>query len=310
MTIELRTIVDDADLARLIEIHNAIEPRPVTVESFRAERAVAVAAMDLLAFDDGTIAGAGSVGWGPTGAESGTAFIGTWVLAGHRRRGVGAELYAAMADFARAGGMTKAHAFVTEDDGASLRFAERRGFGIKSRGQLGYLTLPGAPRPATAAPTDIRTTSLAERPELARALYELSMRVRPEIPALKDEPLPSFEAWRGSTIDDPGYSPDLSVIAVEADGSVAGALEVFDNADGTAFIGMTAVDPDARRRGIARCLKEELTRRAGAGGFHRIETYNDGANERIRGLNVDLGYVYYPTVLMLKAQIDDVAEAT
>ena len=53
-----------------IEIHNAIEPRPMTVESFRAERAVAVAALDLLAFDDDVIAGAGTVGWGPTSAES------------------------------------------------------------------------------------------------------------------------------------------------------------------------------------------------------------------------------------------------
>jgi GNAT superfamily N-acetyltransferase len=310
MTIDVRPAVGDEDIARLVEIHNAIEPRPVTVESFRAERAVAVAAQDLLAFDDGVIAGAGTVAWGPTGAESGSAFIGTWVLADHRRRGIGAELYTRMAEFARALGMSHAQGFVNEDDGPSLRFAERRGFHVKSRGQLGYLTLSGAPRPQTPAPAGIGTTSLADRPELARALYELSMRVHPEIPALKDEPTPSFEAWRGSTIDDPGYSPDLSVIAVDADGSVAGALEVFDNADGTAFIGMTAVDPDSRRRGIARCLKEELTRRATAGGFHRIETYNDGANERIRGLNIDLGYVYYPTVLMLKAQIDDAAEAT
>ena len=304
MVIELRPAVGDADLARLIEVHNAIEPRPITVEAFRAERATALAALDLLAFDDGALAGAGTVGWGPTSAESRSAFINPWVLPDHRRQGIGATLFNTLADFARAGGVKHLHAFVTEGDEPSMAFAERRHFHIQSRGQLGALALPAAPRAAAPPPTGIHTTSLAERPGLDRDVYDLAVRVRPEIPALKDEPTPSFEAWRASTIDDPGYATDLSPIAIDADGTVVGALDVYDNADGTAFIGMTAVDPGFRRHGIARYLKEELTRRATVAGFERIETYNDGANERIRGLNVDLGYVYLPPVLMLKGPID------
>ncbi len=132
------------------------------------------------------------------------------------------------------------------------------------------------------------------------------MRVRPEIPALAAEPIPSFEAWRGSTIDDPGYLPSLSPLALDADGAVVGSMDVYDGADGSAFIGMTAVDPASRRRGIGRYLKEELTRRATEAGFERIDTYNDGSNDRIRNLNIDLGYVYQPPVLMIKGPIDAV----
>ncbi len=66
---------------------------------------------------------------------------------------------------------------------------------------------------------------------------------------------------------------------------------------------MTTVHPDARRRGIARLLKVELARRARAAGWRRIETYNDGSNDRIRGLNESLGYVYDVTHIVMRGPL-------
>ena len=66
---------------------------------------------------------------------------------------------------------------------------------------------------------------------------------------------------------------------------------------------MTAVHPDARRRGVARLLKIELARRARDAGWVGIETYNDGSNERIRGLNESLGYVYDPPYVSLRGPL-------
>jgi RimJ/RimL family protein N-acetyltransferase len=87
------------------------------------------------------------------------------------------------------------------------------------------------------------------------------------------------------------------------DGRLVGSIQIYDNAEGTAFIGMTAVDPGARRQGIARALKVELARRAASTGWHRIETYNDEANIRMRALNEALGYVYMPVYVNLKGPL-------
>ncbi len=304
MVIELLPAASDAELAQMIETRNLVDPHPMTVAAFLAERAVALKVLNVNAMRDGSVAGAASLGWGTMGVESKTAFLEIWVLPDHRRHGVGSALYRELAVIAAEAGMTHLRGEIVEGHVASLRFAEQRGFQVQSRGQIGSLALPAPPRPPVPAPSGTTSSSLADQPDLVRGVYDLSMRVRPEIPALKAEPIPSFEAWRGSTIDDPGYLPSLSPIALDDKGRVIGSMDVYDGADGSVFIGMTAVDPESRRRGIGRYLKEELARRATAAGFERIETYNDGSNDRIRNLNIDLGYVYLPPVLMVKGPID------
>ncbi len=143
---------------------------------------------------------------------------------------------------------------------------------------------------------------MAERMDLERDLYEIHRLTHHEIPFLASQPIPSFETWQETGSADAGYLADLSLLAIE-DGPLLGAVEVFDNGDDVIFIGMTAVHPDARRRGIARLLKVELERRARAAGIRRIETYNDGTNERIRGLNESLGYVYNPPYVALRGPL-------
>ena len=144
--------------------------------------------------------------------------------------------------------------------------------------------------------------AFAERPDLERAIYDLDILVQPEIPTMALEPTPSFEAWQEQTSGDPGFLRELSVMAVQ-DESVLGSIQMYDNADGVAFIGMTAVHPDQRRHGIARALKVEVAARAARSGWRQIETYNDGTNERMRALNVELGYEYRPRMVNLKGPL-------
>ena len=299
MTIQIRPVETDDDFERFMAIRNAVDPHPMTGGSFRAERKTAIGQRHLLATEGGADVGAATIGWNAMSMESGGAFLDAWVLPAYRGRGAGSAMFDDLTAAARDVGLTRLFAAVVDGDAPSLAFARHRGLEVDGQGQEGHLDLATAPDRSDTTLPGITTTSLAERPDLARAIYDLSMRVRPEIPMLANEPTPSFEAWRSSTIDDPGYVPELSVLALDGE-RVVGALDIYDNTGGVAFIGMTAVDPGARRRGIGRYLKEELTRRAKTAGWQRIETYNDGANERIRGLNVALGYVYGPVILVLR----------
>ena len=119
--------------------------------------------------------------------------------------------------------------------------------------------------------------------------------------------LSSFEAWQAQTSGDTGFLPELSVIALRA-GQVVGAIQMYDNADGVAFIGMTAVHPDHRRAGIARAMKTEVAARAARAGWRQLETFNDGTNERMLALNLELGYAYLPRVVNLKGPLPDLPE--
>ena len=163
--------------------------------------------------------------------------------------------------------MERMTTLVYADDADAIAFVERRGLAIDGGGQLGKLDLTG-PRRIEASD---RSTVSRSRPwpsgrDLEPELYEIHKLTFPEIPFLAKEPMPSFETWQETGTADAGYLADLSLLAIE-DGRLLGAVEVYDNGDDVIFIGMTAVHPEARRRGIARQLKVELERRARAAGI-------------------------------------------
>ncbi len=299
MDITIREATGDADLARVLAVRNAIEVERLSVAGLHAERSSATATLDLMAESGGTDVGAGSVAWGPMSVESRNVFIFVWVLPDHRHRGIGGRLLDRLVTFSRDHGMERMTTLVYADDLDAIGFVERRGLQADGGGQLGRLDLSGPPIDRGLEPPDgVEVATLADRPDLERAVYDLDMLVHPEIPFLTGEPLPTFDTWRAMGLDDPGYLPGLSLLAIE-DERLLGSIQIYDNADQVVFIGMIAVHPDARRRGIARLLKAELERRARTAGIRRIETFNDGTNQRIRGLNESLGYVYNPPYVKL-----------
>jgi GNAT superfamily N-acetyltransferase len=294
---------DDEQLGRWLAVRNQVEQRPVTVAGYRAELSSVMEHIELLAVRDGVDVGGGGGGWGAILAEFSEMFIEVWVLPGHRRQGIGTALADRLVAFAIEHGMVNGRSGVIDGDEASVRFVERYGLTEYSRGQIGGLELTAEHAAAVPAlPEGVTLTSLAERPDLARALYDLDVLVQPEIPSLASSPIPSFEAWRAQAVDDPGFVTDLSVIALRGD-RVVGTIQLYDDADGTAVIGMAAVDPGARRQGIARALKVEMARRAATTGWRRIDTFNDGSNDRMRALNIELGYVYLPRRIGFKGPL-------
>lgn len=304
MTLSLHEPTTDVDFERWLRIRNAVDPRSMTLVNLRAEMLAAVAERFVIGSVDDRDVAAGMVAWGPTGAETGVAFIDLWVLPGERGRGVGGTIVEHLVPFARERGQDRYWAYVRDGDEASLAFAQRRGLQVEGGGQLGQLDLTGVGLASAVATAldGVEIVAFADRPDALRDIYEVEMLGRPEIPTLTDEPLPTFETWQESTVREAGFLPDLSLIALDGD-RVVGQIQVFDDGEQTAFIGMTAVHPEARRRGIARALKTELTRRAIAAGWRRIDTYNDGTNEGIRALNESLGYVYLPRFLLLKGPL-------
>lgn len=303
MDLTILEATTNADLERVLAVRNVME-RPLTLAGLHAERSSVQASLDLIATAaDGTDIGSGSVAWGPISADSRNVFIFAWVLPEHRRQGIGSALLERLVTFARAHDMQRMTTLVYEDDPASIAFIERRGLAIDGGGQIGRLDLTGPdPDRGARAVEGVSVEAWVDRRDLERDLYELDMLVRPEIPFIANEPEPSFEAWQAAGSNDPGFLPGLSLLAL-ADGHLAGRIEVYDNGDGVAFIGMTSVHPDFRRRGVARLLKVELERRARAGGWNAIETFNDGTNERIRNLNESIGYVYDPPYVSLRGPL-------
>jgi GNAT superfamily N-acetyltransferase len=304
MDATIRAATTEDDVEAWLALRNAVDPRPLTLAGLRAERTAMLTGLDLLAEVDGRAVGAGAVGWGPVSEESRNVFVDCWVLPDHRRNGIGGRLWAQLTTFAREGGMERATVIVLEGDDASLRFGGRRRLRVDGGGSLGHLDLTTLPEDAAIEPiAGVTVSTFSDRPDLEHDVYELDVLVHPEIPFLAGEPMPSFEAWHATGVDDEGFVPGLSLIAVES-GRVIGATQIYDSADGTVFIGMTTVHPDARRRGVARHLKRELASRARVAGIRRIETFNDGTNQRIRALNESLGYVYDPPFIVLRGPLD------
>jgi RimJ/RimL family protein N-acetyltransferase len=301
--IRIRPAETDADRARWLEIRNAVDIRSWSAATLELETGHSLALRLILGSVGQGDVGAGMAAWGATLAESRTAFIKVWVLPEDRHRGLGTALAADLFAFALDGGQERCASATVEGDEASLRFATRLGLSIEGRAQYGSLDLSG-PETAgpTAGPDDIAIASYAERPDLVRAIYELDLAVMPEVPAMRGLVKPSFEAWSADTIDDPALSHDMSLVALEGD-RVVGSIEIYDEGDGVAIIGLTAVDPAARRRGIATRLKVEMARRARAAGWRRVDTQNDGSNEAIRGLNARLGYVYDAPRLLVRGPL-------
>ena len=295
-------VVTDADLETVLDIRNRFDAQPISVTTLRARIADDVATQALIARSDGTPIAASWGSWNRWLEAIGEATFRIWVLPEWRGRGVGSRLFEDLREFSLAKGAVTADGRVQEGDAASLAFVRNRGLEIYGRVQFGLYDLDLA---RAAGPTDrpagITLASVAERPDLRRAVYELESSTWREIPHLVDVAPPTWEAWSAHLAEDV-YLPDLSLVALEGD-AVVGSLSVDDDGEGDAFVIMLCVAPSMRRRGIGRALKMELARRAAAAGRRHLITQNDGSNAKVVGLNESLGYRYLPAMLLVRGPL-------
>jgi GNAT superfamily N-acetyltransferase len=226
------------------------------------------------------------------------------VLPEERGHGVGTMLYEALSKHAARLGLSSLWGRIGEGDSASLSFAEHRGFREVSREYEVVLDVAQAEL-AGDPPAGVELVSLADRPDLERAVYDVDLEVAPDVPSHEEaHESMIFERWRATYLEGPGAVPEACIVAI-ADGEVVGytGLRRRGSVSPTAENLLTAVRRPWRRRGIAVALKREQIRRAREAGIEEIYTTNDETNTGMRGVNAHLGYRPAPTRILVSGPL-------
>lgn len=244
---------------------------------------------DLIAREDGVVLGSAFAALFPGLPESPRVMV--TVPPGRRGRGAGTALYSGLSDWAREHGLETLEAVVADNDPDSLAFAQRRGF-VEERREKGVaLDVTAIDPPAVELPAGVEIVTWAERPELARGLYEVSVDASPDVPGYEDEEHEPFEAWLAHDMQGPGDRADATFVAVAGDEVVGYAkFSLSSTATTSAYHDLTAVKRAWRGRGIARALKSAQIGWAKANGYELLRTTNDERNVAMRRLNEQLGY--------------------
>jgi mycothiol synthase len=214
------------------------------------------------------------------------------VLPEHRRQGVGTRIYEALSEHARRLGRESLWGRVRKDDSGSRNFVRNRGFREAGREYEVVLDTALADT-SSSVPDGIELISLADRPDLEQAVYEVDCEVGADVPRPEGDDFEGqpFARWREQYLEGPGAVPNAMIAALAGD-EVVGytGLRRRGASSPVAENMLTAVRRDWRRRGIATALKREQVARAREAGIEQIFTTNDETNAGMRGVNARLGY--------------------
>ena len=287
--LEVARVQTDADLEVMIAVRTAADPDrpPPRLENLRHNLAANETLVYVVAQLDGEPAGCGFVD--PWPDEFAPAHL--VVVPALRRRGVGSALLAELGGRALKAGRPELEGEVVESDLAAQEYLERRGYRVVGGEKVVALDLTALePEPAQ-VPPGVEIVALADRPELAEALYAVGIEAAADIPGNAGDM--SFEQWRAIELDRPTRRRDLLFVAV-ADGEPVGYVSMDDNgSDG--YNGLTAVRRAWRRRGIATALKRTQIAAAKRAGFERLITGSEERNLPMQSLNAKLGYEPEPS---------------
>jgi len=288
--LEVTPCADERDEQVSLDVYNAVWPHAAfTMDEVRSFKQSVRAHHDVVARLDGVPVGSALTVVVPHRADRVLTVV--TVLASHRRRGVGRALFASLSAWTGERGIAEVEVPVLDDDPESLAYATRRGF-VEERRELGVvLDLTGMEQPALEPPEGIEIVAWADRPELARGIYEVSLEAYPDIPGFEDDELESFEDWLAHDMQGSGDRPEATFAAIAGEEVVGYAKFALTAAQPTvAFHDVSGVKRAWRGRGVARALKTAQIRWAIANGFTELRTRNEERNEPIRRLNASLGY--------------------
>jgi GNAT superfamily N-acetyltransferase len=280
--------VDEPDELTSLEVYNTVWPHDaVTIGAVHSFRDSAQDYVDYLAREDGVILGSGVGAIFANRARRAVTLI--TVLAGQRRRGAGTALCEAISMWASERGVRELEVAVADNDPQSLAFAQQRGF-TEERREVGLvLSLAGISPPQVQPPAGIEIVTWAQRPELAREMYEVDLETHPDIPGFDDVAVEPFEDWMAHHMQRPTDSPEATFIALAGE-EVVGFAKLSLTAPTAAGHAITAVKRAWRGRGIARALKTTEINWALANGYTELHTSNEERNTPIKRLNARLGY--------------------
>lgn len=287
---EVKACADERDEQLSLDVYNAVWPHEaVTMDEVRHFKAAMTAYVDLVAWIDGEPAGSGFAAIMPQRPEVPNVLL--TVLPSARRQGVGTALYETISDWTRGQGLDVLEAVVSDEDPESLAFAERRGFREDRREKGVALKLAEIALPAVELPSGIEIVSWADRPELARGIYEVALEASPDVPGWEDEIPEPFEDWLVNDMQGSGDKPEATFLALHGDEVVGYAkFSLTEAQPTTAHHDLTGLKRAWRGRGIARALKATQIRWAKENGYEELQTRNDERNAPIRHLNREFGY--------------------
>ena len=292
---------DDAALAVAVELANAITPEhALTLDERRQILAQLTRNRTFLAYENGVVVGTSSGMFHPGSPHPNCRNL---VLREARGRGIGNALYAAVSSWAAEEGATMLEARADEADPAGIEFALHRGFEEVSREIQAVLDLDAIEPPAVAPPEGVELVTWAERPELARGLYEVYAEVLPDIPG-DEEQLATYEEWLALHMKGPGDRADATFVALAGDEVVGYAkLSLTEAQPEVAYHDLTGVRRIWRGRGVARALKATQIGWAKRAGYRRLSTNNEERNAPIRRLNERFGYRPGPALILFRGPL-------
>lgn len=246
--------------------------------------------------------GAELVGYGEAmhaywSSAAGEAVCRVAVHPGARGRGLGRALYALVDGHLAELDPTRVTCS-SDDDAASCRFAERRGFarqGQRTKNGVDPRRLPAPPAP----PAGTELVAFADLEPEREALWQLEREAGRDVPSAGpvDFDRLTFEEWREETWDDPDLDLDVSLVA-RVDGQLASFTTVFsDRSQRRMLTGLTGTAAACRGRGLALLVKRHSLYRAAELGIELALTANHDVNAAMLAVNDKLGYTHLSTTV-------------
>ena len=301
---------DEAGLAEHIRLRTLVTPdNPESADQAHWEDTTYPGeTARFLVEQDGRAAGTASTGriW-MNRADYPRYWLGLWVLADARGRGIGTALYRAASEVARTAGKTGFQTEVSEAHEDGVRFLVGRGFIVTGRAKMVWLDLRALDPVPVTAPAGIRLATLADQPDLVTGVHTVAVEAFPDIPS-SDEPIEpgTLDAFVARDVDRVGVPRDGFMVAVDdATGEVAGYASLIFKPGSTtvAYHDMTAVRPAFRGRGIGAALKRATIAWAVEHGLEGLETGNDEENAPMRAINRTLAYAPLPDALEMQGPL-------
>jgi len=312
LTMRVLTEHDAEGTAALI---NEGASEPITVETIRERLRTARRppgdGLRIGAFDGGQHLGYGHAvhdGWMPAGLY----WLHIAVDPAHRRRGIGAQLYAALLDHLRAKSATTLRGEAFEAEPASLAFAEHLGFAIDRHifeSTLDLASFDESPFAGTIERVKgqgihfLTMADAGDTPDARRRLYNLERTVALDIPGGSESSTRPLEAFLKEVCDSPQYLPDGQILALDGDDWIGMVGILRTAAPGGLYNGLTGVLPAYRGRGIALALKLLAIANARRHGAAYLRTNNDSENAPILAINRTLCYRSEPGYYRLLATL-------
>ncbi len=301
--VEVRECAGEVDEQVSLGVHNAVWPRQaVTMADVRDFKSSVRDQADYLAQRGGAVVGSAVVAIFPQRPD--TAFALITVLEETRRLGAGTALYRAASGWADDRSLHRLWSPVEEDDPESISFAERRGFVEIERTPRMVLDLAGLEEPRAVLPAGIEIVSWADRPDLARGIYDVAVEAYADIPGAEDDEMEPFDDWLAHDMQGSADRPEATFVATAGTEVVGYAkLSLTAARPTTAQHDITGVKRTWRGRGIARALKCAQIAWAIQSGYEQLETSNEQRNTPMRSLNAQLGYTTTPGRILMEGPL-------